>query len=513
MTTTKIYGAPGTGKTTRMLDLLQREIEGGTPLERIAFVTHTVAAKVEAKERIQRVLTLSNEKEQLKYFRTIHGICYGENDLKRDNVMQSEDYLKFGEYIGVPFSSNFTDDVDMDGLPVGYSLSGGNEILAVRQFAAAQCLSVSELPEEWPNWASPKLMRQVITKFKTWKDQHAKFDFVDMLQLYIDHGEPLDIDVLFIDEAQDLSKLQWQIVNKMMKRAKRVYIAGDDDQSIYGFIGADRFGFLDYKADKTEILPITYRLKTNIWNHAQKIIEQVSRRQYKPIEVRGEGGVIDFYNNDLLYLGIEHESTMIIARHHFHLQRLAQSLEVRGIPYKGRGREVHGTDQACATVAYFRAREGQPLGLRDASRMLRFIGNKEGVKKLNREARDNPGRTIEKEALSREFNVNWEANWRHYLSRNRTELGRAEIIGNILNYGGVEALENEPKVSLTTYHGCKGREADHVICLTDCFRKAYDGASRHPDDELRLSYVGVTRARERLTIVPPTTELWMRSMI
>lgn len=509
----KIYGAPGTGKTTKMLDLLQMEIEGGTTLERIAFVTHTVAAKIEAKDRIQKIISITDEKVQLRYFRTIHGICYVENDLKRDNVMQSEDYLSFGETVGVPFSSNFTSDVDMDGLPIGYNLSGGNEILAVRQFAAAQREFVSDLQDQWPEWVSPALMRDVITGFAAWKAKNAKFDFVDMLHLYEKHGEPLDVEVVFIDEAQDLSKLQWGIVHKMMARANRVYIAGDDDQSIYAFIGADRYGFLDEKYDELEVLPITYRLKSNIWKHAQGIISQVSRRQHKEIEVRGEGGIIDFYNNDLLYIDIEDMSTMIIARHHFQLQRLARSLEARGIPYKGRGREVHGTDQARAVHAYFRARSGEPIPLREAALITRFIGEKDATKRLRSEARNDPGLHIAKDQMAKEFNINWEAQWELYLARNRAEAAKNDIIRNILNYAGLDGLVSEPKVSLTTYHGCKGREADHVICLTDCFKSAYESAMRDPDDERRLAYVGVTRARERLTIVPPTSDLWMRAMI
>ena len=510
----KIYGAPGTGKTRTMLDLLQEEIERGTPLERIAFVTHTVAAKLEAKERIQRVIQIVDEKTQLRYFRTIHGICYVENDLKRDNVMQPEDYLAFGDSVGIPFSSNFTSDVDMDGLPIGFNLSGGNEILAVRQLAAAKRCMVSDIPEEWPKWAGVDIMREVITKYAEWKDKHAKFDFVDMLFLYEKHGEPLDIDVLFIDEAQDLSGMQWAIVKRMMARAERVYIAGDDDQMIYAFIGADRYGFLDFPADDLVVLPKTYRLQKNIWEHAQRIIKAVHRRQEKQVSVRDDGGVVDYYNNDILFFDIDPtKSSMIIARHHFQLQRLAKSLEARGIPYKGRGREVTKTDQAYAVHAYIRARNGEKISLRDASLILRFIGDKKGSTKLRKESRTDPGLLIDKEQLEREFGLRWTDKWHTYLARNRAEVTKCELIDNIIHNIGLDGLVAEPSVSLTTYHGSKGREADHVICFTDCFKSAYDTAVLNPDDERRLAYVGVTRARERLTVFLPTTDLYMRTML
>ncbi len=506
----KIYGAPGTGKTTRMLNLLQEEIEAGTPLERIAFLTHTVAAKLEVKERIQSILTISNEKKQLRYFRTIHGVCYVESDLKRNNVMQAGDYLDFGAHIGVAFSTNFNVDVDMDGLPIGFNLSGGNAILASRQFAAAQCVHVSDVPMEWPIGVSPQLMREVITGYKKFKEHHAKFDFVDMLYLYDKHGQPLDIDVMFIDEAQDLSILQWRIVNKMMARATKVYIAGDDDQAIYAFIGADPYGFLHYESDEIEILPISYRLKDNVWNYAKNIISGVKERQSKEIQTRGHGGTITFYNNDLLYFDFDtSESTMIIARHHQQLQRLAKSLEDRGIPYKGKGVNIHKNGQASAVRAYHTAKKGHPISVKDASEIAKFSNQKDYSIALRNESRNDPHLFIDKSHL----NINWDAPWVQYLSRNSGEQMKNEIMRNILNHIGLEGIVSEPRINITTYHGSKGREADHVICLTDCFRKAYEGAMRDPDAERRLAYVGVTRAKEKLTIIPPQTDMWMRTMI
>lgn len=507
---TKIYGAPGTGKTTRMLDLLKQEIESGTPLQNIAFVTHTVAARLEAKERVQQIIPITSEKDQLRYFRTIHGICYMENNLSRENVMQPKDYLDFGSQIGIPFSVNFTEENDMDGFPIGFNVSGGNEILSVRQYAAAQGVNVSDIKDRWPNWISPKIMRNVIVGFKEWKELNSKFDFVDLLHLYDHFGEPLDIESMFIDEAQDLSILQWKIVRKMMKKAKRVYIAGDDDQSIYAFIGADRYGFLDCECNNIEILPKTWRLKDNIWYFAQNIIYHVNKRQIKNIETRGEGGDIQYFNSNPLYLPINpKETTMVIARHHKQLNAFSKSLELRGIPFKGKGREIHGTEQARAVHAYFRARDGEPLLLRDAALILKFIGDHKGYLKLLKEGRENPELMISKDQLE----INWEVNWVRYLARSNAEISKNELIRNILNGIGLPGIVNEPQISLTTYHGSKGRQADHVILMTDCYRRAYEYAMRHPDDERRVSYVGVTRAREKLTIIAPKTDMWMRSLI
>lgn len=501
----KIYGAPGTGKTTRMLDLLSKEMEAGTPVERIAFVTHTVAARREALDRASAFTKV----DDLKYFRTIHGICYAQIGLRRDNVMQADDYLAFAEQYGIRFSESFTRDLDTDGLPLGYAHSPGNEILAVRQLAAAKMCSIRDVAADWPAGVDTSTMREVLEGYRKWKEHNAKFDFVDMLQMYARLGEPIDVDVVFLDEAQDLSLQQWAIFRQMIKKAKRVYIAGDDDQSIYAFIGADPYGFLDYETDASEILPKTWRLKDKVWNYAQRIIGQVHRRQKKEISTSGPGGQIDFYNVDIRHIPIDDSgSTMFISRHNSQLDDFADELRSRGIPFDGRGWTPYGSRQVSAVTAFLALREGKPIGLRDAALVLDTLKDKERAKVYRNRARSEPQATVAEIA-----GVDTGADWVRYLARNTADLKRNEFIRDVLRNLGVKGILEPPKVSLTTYHGSKGREADHVVLMTDCFRKAYDHARIYPDDERRLAYVGVTRARKKLSIILPQTDMFMRSIV
>ena len=60
-----------------------------------------------------------------------------------------------------------------------------------------------------------------------------------MLEQFLIKGDIPTLDVMFVDEAQDLSPLQWAVVRKLAERAKRIYVAGDDDQAIYKWAGAD----------------------------------------------------------------------------------------------------------------------------------------------------------------------------------------------------------------------------------------------------------------------------------
>jgi ATP-dependent exoDNAse (exonuclease V) beta subunit len=64
-----------------------------------------------------------------------------------------------------------------------------------------------------------------------------------------------------------------------------------------------------------------------------------------------------------------------------------------------------------------------------------------------------------------------------------------------------EELKKEPRIKLSTIHGAKGGEADHVMLLTDLSRKADEGFIKNRDSERRVFYVGATRAKKSLHII------------
>lgn len=69
-----ILGAPGCGKTRRLLDHFKREVEEGVPSDRIAFVAFTRAAAQEAQSRLRRDLALGEIKAP--WVRTIHSASF-----------------------------------------------------------------------------------------------------------------------------------------------------------------------------------------------------------------------------------------------------------------------------------------------------------------------------------------------------------------------------------------------------------------------------------------------------
>ena len=72
--TIKIFGSPGTGKTTTLLNILEEKISEGYQANNIGFFSFTRRALKEARNRVIKKFNL--DKDELEYFRTIHSLCY-----------------------------------------------------------------------------------------------------------------------------------------------------------------------------------------------------------------------------------------------------------------------------------------------------------------------------------------------------------------------------------------------------------------------------------------------------
>ena len=101
-------------------------------------------------------------------------------------------------------------------------------------------------------------------------------EFHDMITKFIERINTDDTffssDVVFLDEAQDLNPLQWEMFDAIEKKSKRSYIAGDDDQTIYGFQGAEPNIFINLEGEidaqvKSRRVPkLVHEIATDILN-------------------------------------------------------------------------------------------------------------------------------------------------------------------------------------------------------------------------------------------------------
>ena len=191
-------------------------------------------------------------------------------------MLGAEDYKEFCEKCGIPIkTAKFSDS---DG-----TFNSDNEYLTIINTAAVKRMDLLEYYDSRQNILDIErntlyLLAEELKRFK--KEKGLK-DFNDLLEDFIRGEKHNKFKVLFIDEAQDLSLLQWEMVRRIWKDAEKTYIAGDDDQAIFKWAGADVDHFIALKEEVNDIkvLDQSYRIPGGpIHELSQKIIGQVQSR-------------------------------------------------------------------------------------------------------------------------------------------------------------------------------------------------------------------------------------------
>ena len=291
---TIILGPPGTGKTTTLLNLVDQFIQDGIRPKQIGYFSFTKKAATEAATRAADKFGLDVEND-LTFFRTLHSYAFNQLGMTKEKMMGPEDYKEFGEKCGIPIkTAKFSDS---DG-----TFNSDNEYLTIINTAAVKRMDLLEYYDSRQNILDIErnTLFLLAEELKRFKQEKGLKDFNDLLEDFLTKENHNKFRVLFIDEAQDLSLLQWEMVRKIWDRAEKTYIAGDDDQAIFKWAGADVDHFIALKEEVDDIktLDQSYRIPGGpIHELSQKIIGQVQNRFNKEYKPRTEEGVLHRYSD------------------------------------------------------------------------------------------------------------------------------------------------------------------------------------------------------------------------
>lgn len=466
-----ILGPPGTGKTKRLLDILQLELETGVRPDRIAFLSFTKKATDEARQRAIKRFEFT--KDDLPWFRTLHSLAYSRLGLRRDEVMQQKHYREIGKALGLTFQTKA--DVE-EGLPSGrftgdryVFMDGFSRVRRLRPEDAWR-LCAGDGDDEL-NWWEFKRFQATLHDYK---QSRNLVDFTDMLEM----GQaPLDVDVVIVDEAQDLSTLQWEYLRRVVTpNARRIFIAGDDDQAIFQWSGADVAAFQHLEGDR-EVLHQSHRVPVAVHCVAERIVGGIRNRYHKSYLPTAAEGLVRYHMEpDAVDLS-EPGTWLLLARNVHLLPQLVAMVRAQGHTYRYRGDSAVDAKHVRAILGYERWRKGQQPSEDDEQLIDGYMARQGGPW---------PG-TIWHEALV------------------KIPLEDREWYVGILRRGG--SLTKEPRINISTIHSVKGGEADHVMLLTDMSARTWNGMQVDPDSERRVWYVGATRAKQSLHIVQPSTRM------
>jgi DNA helicase-2/ATP-dependent DNA helicase PcrA len=279
-----ILGPPGTGKTTTLLRIVEDALSRGIPPERIAYLAFTRKAANEAQERA--MAQFGFDEARFPYFRTLHSLAFKMLGLQRDEVMTNAHYRKLGKALGVEFKGIYDEDI---GIHTGDGL--GDKCSRIESLARVGLRSVDDQYHLTPtNDLTLHAVKQYHSALATYKRENSLLDFTDMLQNY---NVTLPVDICIFDEAQDLSSLQYRMAILASQQASEVYIAGDDDQAIFGWAGADVNKFLNLKGDRL-VLPQSYRIPRAVHRIAANVVGRIKHRYQKPWSPKTEEGTVDW---------------------------------------------------------------------------------------------------------------------------------------------------------------------------------------------------------------------------
>ena len=277
-----VIAGAGTGKTWVLTSRIAYYIKQGIDQDNIYAFTFTNKAASEMKSRLAKML----------------------NNVPRCNIST--------------FHSYFFQELNMNATTLGFtypiSIIDSDDILKIiRSIIEEQKFDIKDsdvyhyisniknhIINNYKNLQESTTVGFIFNKLQEELLKINRMDFDDILYYYdklldIDQEYLNDMRTLFkyvlIDESQDMNQIQYEIISKLSKKAKSLFLVGDQDQCIYTFRGSNleiinRF-FLDFNA-KTIVLEENYRSSKNILESANKLIKFNNKRIEKNLFTTNE---------------------------------------------------------------------------------------------------------------------------------------------------------------------------------------------------------------------------------
>ena len=485
---TIVLGPPGTGKTTTLLNEVDKHLKNTDP-NKIGFFSFTQKAAYEARDRAMDKFNFSED--DLPYFRTLHSLAFRRLGIKKEQVMQRRHYEDLGKKINMRIDYNEYDQ-EQTGL-----FTTNSEYLRIIQLAKLRNIT----PEQQYNLKehsqdlSVRELKILAGELESYKKQYNLIDFNDMITEFVKSDRSPRFDVVFIDEAQDLSRSQWTMARSIWDKTQDTYIAGDDDQAIFRWAGADVDSFI---AQTGKIVQLTqsYRIPQVVHDVASRIVNKIQHRLPKEWRPKTQRGLLSYYD-EFKNINMKQGNWLVLARTRFMLNELEEQLYAQGLYYENKYKTNKEQDLYKAVTAWENVRKGVHINYDQLERIASYMSNnhfeKQSLKYMDKDA------NYDMAGLRERAWLKTDKVW--YEALDQAPSRSIRYIRRMRENG--EKLNSSPRITLSTIHGVKGGEQDNVVLLTDLSRNTQINYEKNPDDENRLFYVGATRAKQHLHIVRP----------
>lgn len=545
-----ILAGAGSGKTRVLTYKIAYLIEKGTKPENILAVTFTNKAANEMKERILKLVG-----QTPPYVGTFHAFCA--------KLLRID-----GREIGIPSGYLIYDSDDSLSLVKRIMTDRG---ISVKNFKPSSILSAisgakSELitPDDYEQFARGYFARTVSEVYREYQKMLFDInacDFDDLLmqtvKLFEKSPQTLGkwagrFEYVLVDEYQDVNRSQYILTKMLASVHKNLTVVGDASQAIYSFRGADFRNILNFKSDFLDVkvfnLEQNYRSTGNILEAANKIISQNnSHPVLKLWTLNPTGEKISIYNamNEVDEANFVVDRIMssskslncfaILYRTNAQSRTIEEAFLHSNIPYKLYGGvSFYARKEVKDVLAYLKL-VANARDIVSKNRVLklgkrRFAKFDELAQKL-REAKELP-KPIEiietvleatdylkviddgtEQGLMRVENVKeLKSVAADYENISQFLESVTLMEGKVTPEKSFEQKKQQDSVTLMTIHAAKGLEFDNVFLIG-----MEEGLFPHSrsllevsqiEEERRLAYVGLTRARQKLYLTYATSRLY-----
>lgn len=577
-----VLAVPGAGKTTMLLARTYFLIKKGVSPKRILTITFSRAS---ARDMKQRFIKLYPQLQNVVGFHTIHSFCYSViRAYERKHGLQYtliEGHPKLSKYrilreIYEDINHNYPSDDILENLIREISYVK-NRLLNPRSFSQSRECQTKSFTQIYKRY-------EEIKKGKRWID----FDDMILLTLEILNQDAAlrravcnSYDYIQVDEGQDTSHSQMRIVEILVRQHRNLFIVADDDQSIYGFRGADVQGLLDLKKTYPDLtlyhLDINFRSNYEIVALYREFISK-NRLRYPKQILSHLNGTTQITHLRLRHLKAQyqyvinyvqqnpHEEIVVLYRNNISSIGMVEALEREGMEFNIREPKSllahHWILRDIMDILEF-AEDETRLDLFEkfyykikgyiSKKNIQTIQTKSGgsvflnlmalreppylmrnVRELQEIFSELRNSSIKKALQMIEYDLNY----RTYLTNHAETFGSSEstsmriyfylkyiaedcetkdeFIGRLKELSHLMSAKHISSTNLTlsTLHGAKGLEFDTVFIIdltediipspkavSELDRGIIDGY----EEERRLFYVGMSRARKNLYFISPKT--------
>lgn len=573
---TLLLAVPGSGKTTVLVTRLGYMVCCcGIEPEKILTVTYTVTATKDMRKRFASIFgeTLADKLE----FRTINGICakiiryYGKCVGKKAfDLVSDESYkTKLLSAIYVRLLNQYPTESDLKNIST--------------QITYIKNMMLSREEIEWLGQTENLPLFDIYHEYCSEMRRQSLMDYDDQMVYALTmlrtapavlmHFQEI-YQYICVDEAQDTSKIQHEIIALLGRKYENIFMVGDEDQSIYGFRAAYPEALLSFEKNyangKVLLMEENFRSNAKIVEAADGFIQQNELRHKKSMKAFRKPGV-DIQNIELksrraqyTYLtkvaGNCDTETAVLYRDNESILPVVDLLERKNIPYRIKNADltffshrvvidieniikfaVDQTNTELFMQIYYKigtymnklaaleaCRISQEKGISVLEAALRYGKIPAGTQKSVKAIQTHMERLLEEHADKAVYRITHFMGYNDYLERSHIKTSKIEIIqalakneSSVLSmverFHELKQIINEKsydpscKFILSTIHSSKGLEYDRVYMMDakdGIFpenvitnrRRASEDDLKIYEEERRLYYVGITRAKNTLCI-------------